>query len=283
MGDDAHKGFGDSVHTCMFYQCLLLQFPCSLQWLLEANGTRAELRAALNESITTMVSRYRGKIYAWHAVMEPFGDPHWRQPVWKENLLYSAFGPSYVDMVFEIAQAADPHAKLCLLDYQISWGMYAGGVWDHSKADMVYGLVAAMKRNRTSSLSRHLACICMETHLEPTVPANRTGYDWLRRNFDRYHSIGVEVHLNAVTISVNGFDRAWNQSQKFAAQATWYRILIQACVDSPACVDFEPYGLTDKYDMGETPIYSLPFDTNFQPKPAFWAMVDVLENRTRVN
>ena len=56
--------------------------------------------------------------------MEAFGDPHWKQPRWKDNLLYRTFGQDYIGMVFDIARAADPAAKLCLLDYQISWGMY---------------------------------------------------------------------------------------------------------------------------------------------------------------
>ena len=156
--------------------------------------------------------------------------------------------------------------------------MYAAGVWDHAKADMFFGIVSGFKNG--SGWASNLHCVCMETHLQPTVAANQTGYNWLRRNFDRYAAIGVEVHLNALTISIDGFEASWSNAQKFEAQATWYRMFLQACVDSPACVDFEPFGLTDKYDMGTEPIYSLPFDTNYAPKPAFWAMVDVLENKS---
>ena len=149
---------------------------------------------------------------------------------------------------------------------KLSINVITNKVNPNAKADMVFGLIQTMKANASSSLSRNLDCLCMETHLEPTVPANRTGYAWLRANFDRYHDIGVEVHLNAITISINGFDTQWSKQQKFEAQAGWYALLLRACVDSPACVDFEPYGLTDKYDMGTTPIYSLPFDSNFAPK-----------------
>eukprot|EP01043_Picozoa_sp_COSAG02_P060115 COSAG02_NODE_7792_length_2843_cov_2.179300_1_plen_419_part_00 len=238
----------------------------------------AAIRHAVNESVAAMVGRYRGRVYAWHAVMEVFGDPHWKQPQWKDNLLYRTFGENYVGMVFDFAHAADPDAKLCLLDYQISWGMYAGGVWDHAKADMFFGIVSSFKNN--GSWASNLDCVCMETHVQPTVVANQTGYAWLRHNFDRYAAIGVEVHLNALTVSIDGFDASWSNARKFEAQATWYHMFLQACIDSPACVDFEPYGLTDKYDMGTTPIYSLPFDTNYAPKPAFWAMASVLQNKS---
>lgn len=87
-------------------------------------STMAAIRHAVNESVAAMVGRYRGRVYAWHAVMEAFGDPHWKQPQWKDNLLYRTFGEDYVGMVFDFAHAADPSAKLCLLDYQISWGTY---------------------------------------------------------------------------------------------------------------------------------------------------------------
>jgi hypothetical protein len=67
---------------------------------------------------------------------------------------------------------------------------------------MFFTLVKAMKLNTTSSLSRNLDCVCMETHLEPSVPANSTGYAWLRQNFDRYHAIGVEVnHYSCIITS----------------------------------------------------------------------------------
>ena len=246
------------------------------------NATAAStIRSALNTSLSTMVDRYRGRVHAWHVVLEPFGDPHWKQPLWKPNLLYATFGEGYIARAFAIARAADPLPKLCLLDYQIAWGMYTDGstgaaVWDHAKADVVYATVQGFKSNASSSLARNLDCVCMESHLQPHVAANRTGYEWLRHNFDRYHAIGVEVHINALTISVDGFNTSMSMQDKFEAQATWYGIFLKACLDSPACTDFEPYGLTDKYDMGTTPIYSLPFDADYKPKAAFWAMVSVL-------
>jgi hypothetical protein len=66
-----------------------------------------------------------------------------------------------------------------------------------------------------------------QRHNATTPPkANITGYKWLRYNFDRYHALGVEVHLNAVTISINGFKNAsWSRQRKFDAQATWYALL----------------------------------------------------------
>jgi endo-1,4-beta-xylanase len=48
-------------------------------WVLNGNFSTTALRDAVNESLTTMVGRYANRVYAWHAVMEPFGDPHWKQ------------------------------------------------------------------------------------------------------------------------------------------------------------------------------------------------------------
>ena len=62
------------------------------------------------------------------------------------------------------------------------------------------------------------------------------------------------MHLNALTIAVTAFDNATHPTlaDKFAAQATLNGISLQACLNSPACVDFEPYGLTDR---GVAPIF----------------------------
>merc|ERR1711924_75085 len=97
-------------------------------------------------------------------------------------------------------------------------------------------------------------------------------------NMQRYASLDVEVHLNAVTVSIAKLPSDWSLEQRLQVQATWYRTLLKACLDAKACTVFESYGLTDKYDMGlDKTIMPLPFAANYTPKPAFWAMAHELQ------
>lgn len=229
---------------------------------------------ALREVMTFMMGRWAG-VWAWNVVMEPFGDPHWKQPLLKNNSFVQVLGEDYMDIVFRIAKEVDSAPKRCLLDYKLTYGMYPGmegTTWDSSKANVTFEYVSGMH-----SRGVPLDCISMEGHIAPRGEAGPEHRTWLTYNMQRYAALDMEVHLNAVTVAIDQFPDDWDMPRRLSAQAGWYRIMLGACLDADACTLFEPYGLTDRYDMGAN-ISSLVFDENFQPKPAFWAMVDELQS-----
>lgn len=82
-------------------------------------GTRDEIKARLQNYVTTVVSHFRGKISVWYALNEvvdstgvgttlPYRNSNWYQ---------AAGGPEYIDWVLEAARAADPDAKLYINEY----------------------------------------------------------------------------------------------------------------------------------------------------------------------
>lgn len=68
----------------------------------------------LNEHITTVVTRYKGKIYAWDVVNEVIADDtdFYRKSPW-----YQICGEEFIAKAFEYAHAADPDALLFYNDY----------------------------------------------------------------------------------------------------------------------------------------------------------------------
>jgi endo-1,4-beta-xylanase len=69
----------------------------------------------LKEHITTVVSRYKGKIYAWDVVNEAISDnpnEYFRNSVW-----YRICGEDFMAKAFEYAHEADPNALLFYNDY----------------------------------------------------------------------------------------------------------------------------------------------------------------------
>ena len=88
-------------------------------WVFEdQNGdpaTRELLLQRLEKHITTIVSRYRGKVQAWDVVNEAFNDDGTlRQSKW-----LTIIGPDYLEKAFSIAHAADPEAELYYNDYNL--------------------------------------------------------------------------------------------------------------------------------------------------------------------
>ena len=85
--------------------------------------------------IAVEAGRYRGAVYAWDVVNEPFNeDGSWRKSIW-----YEAMGPDYVAIALKAARAADPDARLYVNDY----GVETAG----PKMRALYDLVASVKRD----------------------------------------------------------------------------------------------------------------------------------------
>lgn len=238
-----------------------------------ASLSRDDGQSALRDAARFLLNRWQ-RVWAWNVVMEPFGDPHWAQPLLKDNSFLRVLGEGYIDAAFHAARDANPAPKRCLLDYKVAFGMYPGmspGAWDSRKANRTFSYVQGMV-----SRGVPINCVAMEGHIAPKTRAGPQHRAWLARNMQRYAPLGVDVHLNAVTVSTAAFPAEWGDDERLDAQAGWYAAMLGACVDAPACALFETYGVTDRYDMGGDAARSLPFDADYAPKPAFWAMVGVL-------
>jgi len=62
-------------------------------------------------------------------------------------------------------------------------------------------------------------------------------------------------------------------------QADVYRNVVQACLQNKGvCEAVLTWGFSDRYTWLGSDKYPLPFDYNFNKKPAFSAMIDLLNN-----
>lgn len=109
-------------HTLVWHQ----QTP---DWVFEDDGGRPLSRDALldrlNDHITTVVTRYRGKVKGWDVVNEALNeDGSLRDSPWLRII-----GEDYIIKAFEFARDADPAAELYYNDYNLN------------KADKVAGAV----------------------------------------------------------------------------------------------------------------------------------------------
>ncbi len=86
-------------------------------WVFEhPDGTprsRGELLAILEDHITTIVTRYRGRVNGWDVVNEALADDgSLRESPWSQII-----GEDYIAHAFRFARAADPDAELYYNDY----------------------------------------------------------------------------------------------------------------------------------------------------------------------
>jgi endo-1,4-beta-xylanase len=104
------------------------------RWLVEGNFSKEEVSAILKEHIQTVVSRYRGRVYAWDVINEAINDEGTglRQTFWSKML-----GEDYIAQALTWAREADPDAKLFYNDY--------GGEALGNKSDAIYKMLKSLK------------------------------------------------------------------------------------------------------------------------------------------
>ena len=103
------------------------------RWLITGSFSPNEVKALMLAHVATETARYKGSIYAWDVVNEPFAD----NGAWRPSIFYDAMGPDYISLALKAARQADASAKLYINEY----GAETAG----AKQEALYRLVAWLK------------------------------------------------------------------------------------------------------------------------------------------
>jgi endo-1,4-beta-xylanase len=241
------KAHGQKVrgHTLVWHS----QLP---PWLIQGQFSPDEMKALMVDHIAAEAGRYKGSIYAWDVVNEPFADDgQWRKSIW-----YEAMGPDYVAIALRAARAADPEAKLYINDYNVES--------DGPKMQALYDLVASLKRDGVP-----IDGVGLQSHfVAGAAPAD------FRAVMQKFGSLGVDVAVTELDLRV----RLPADAETLAAQGADYASIVSACREMPRCVGVTTWGISDGRSW--VPSFfsgygaALPFDENDQPKPAVAAIIE---------
>jgi len=238
-------------HTLLWHQYL----P---DWLANGNFTRDELLTILRDHITTVVSHYRGRIFAWDVVNEVLNEDGTLRP----TLFLNTIGPEYIDLAFQWAHEADPNALLFINEYSAEE--------TNAKSDGLYRLAESL-------LARGVPIhgIGLQSHLQVVLPLDTES---LAANLERFEALGLQIHFTELDVRIQG--AVGSNEELLTAQAEIYREITQLCLQSPACTALVTWGVTDRYSwiyrFTGNPDAPLMFDENYLPKPAYYAVADTL-------
>jgi endo-1,4-beta-xylanase len=214
----------------------------------------ANVKSVMDNHITQEVTHYKGKIYAWDVVNEPFDD----SGNLRTDVFYQAMGSGYIAEALRTARAADPNAKLYLNDYNIEGS--------GAKADAMYSLVSSLKQQGVP-----IDGVGFESHfILGQIPSS------FQSNMARFAALGLDVAITELDIRM----QTPSDSTKLAQQANDYKTVVNACLAIARCVGITTWGITDKYSWVPGTFSgqgaALLWDENYQIKPAYTATLTAL-------
>ncbi len=233
--------------------------------------TKEVLLQRLKEHITTVVSRYKGIIYAWDVVNEAISDKpgeYFRNSIW-----YQVCGEDFVAKAFEYAHAADPQALLFYNDYNEI---------NASKREKIYKMVKGLK---DAGVPIH--GLGLQGHWAVNEPSEGQ----LDSTIGRFAQLGLQLQVTELDISVypkehNARERKEEDNnavftgEKERMQVEMYNRcfkIFRKYKDVLSGVTFwnisDRSSWLDNFPVRGRKDYPLLFDKNLLPKKAFWELV----------
>jgi len=234
-----------------------------------ATVTKEVLLARLKQHIFDVVSRYKGKIYAWDVVNEAVPDAG--TDIYRKSPFYEIIGSEYIEKAFQWAHEADPKAVLFYNDYNTE---------NASKRDRIYQLVKGLKDKGVP-----IHGVGLQGHWALTEPTAEE----LETSITKFASLGLKVQVTELDVSIHPKEHE-RRAEAFtgkveytpeieAKQVAQYKMLFEVLrKHRKAITGVTFWNLSDKSTwLDNFPVrgrkdYPLLFDEKYQPKKAFFAV-----------
>ena len=239
-----------------------------------ATVTKENARQILTDHIKTVAGRYAGKLHSWDVVNEAIDTKSDRPDGLRESPWFDLIGPDYIDIAFRTARQADSTALLTYNDY----GIETDTPDQTKKRALVLELVRGMKKRGVP-----IDAVGVQSHLGATDPAPGVGLTDFVHELRR---MGLQVFITE--LDVNEKKLEGSESERDAAIARIYKDYVTMMVAEPNVTAVLTWGITDRFTWLNGPKFSrpdgkpqrcLPFDADYQPAPAFFALRSALDSR----
>lgn len=242
--------------------------------------SKEALTKKMENHITTLVDRFKGKINSWDVVNESITPKDgFRKSKWLEIM-----GPEFMEKAFYLAHEADPECHLIYNDY---------GMADPRRRNLVVDLVKDYKKKGVP-----IHGIGMQAHYN----LNSLNLKAIEESIEAFASVGMKVHFTELDLDVLPFN--WENTAEISTDIKYDKKL------NPY-VDGLPKDVEDKFTKGYEDLfrlflkhrdkigrvtfwgvsddmswknnfpvrgrtnYPLLFDREHKPKDAYWAVVNL--------
>jgi endo-1,4-beta-xylanase len=241
---------------------------------LASQLTAANGQAMMTDHIHTVAGHFAGKLYSWDVVNEVL-DPASHRPDGLRNTLWlQNCGVDYLERAFRATAASDPSALL---------------VWNENYLELSNGFGAAKRTAMLSLLDGMLARgvpihgIGLEAHLraDQSTALGDASYEAFLGELARRGMKIFVTELDVQDVTLPADPGARDQ-----AVAQIYSRFLSATLRQPAVRGIVTWGLADSFSWiagyrprnDGLPVRPLPFDADFQPKAAYYAIAATLQS-----
>jgi endo-1,4-beta-xylanase len=258
-------------HTLLWHQAL----PAWVAPQLAAGSGQA----IMTDHIRTVAGHFAGKLHSWDVVNEVLDPGSNRPDGLRDSPWLRGCGVDYIEQAFRAAAAADPNALL---------------VWNENYLEVSNGFGRAKRTAMLALLDRILARgvpihgIGIEAHLRADQAAvlGDASYQAFLAELARR---GMKIFITE--LDVQDLTLPADIGARDQAVASLYSKFLIASLQQPAVKAIVTWGLADSFTWiagyrprkDGLPVRPLPFDANFQPKAASYAIAETLQSAPHRN
>jgi len=261
-----------NAHTLIWHS----QLPAYVRRLQSADS----VRQFFTEHITTLASRYDGKVYSWDVVNEALNE----DGTLRKSIFLQKLGDDYIVEAFRLAQKAAPHTQLYYNDYNIEQPKKRAGA------------IAVVEKIKAAGV--RIDGIGIQGHWR----AGHVPFDEIEKSIVAFGALGIKVMFTELDLSVlpnplNGVTADVNQTAAYNAQYNPFVAGLPDSVQQQLASDYEQlfklflkhkdkigrvtfWGVDDGQSwLNNWPVrgrtnYPLLFDRQFAPKLAYYKVIE---------
>jgi len=246
-------------HDMIMHGHTLVWYAAIPRWV-DALANARDAQRALERHIETVVSHYRGKVWAWDVVNEPIEpkdnlDHSYRNSIWQRLL-----GIDHVDLAFRLARGADPKTPLGINEYGFE---YADATSRRRREAMLALLRELRERNTPVDI------LGLQSHLDAEKPFDRPGLKAFLRE-----AVSLGYRLMITELDVNDVAIRGNEAQRDAAVERHVADYLDIVFSVARPISLSTWGLSDRYTWlpmyykrpDGKPLRPLPLDRDFNRK-----------------
>ena len=250
-----------------------------------STANKQNARQLLTDHIRTVAGHFRGRLHSWDVVNEAIETDDGLPNGLRNSPWYQLIGPDYIELAFRTAAEADPNAILTYNDYDIETDRPA----DVEKRTQVLALLRRLK-----AAGVPIRAMGVQSHLHAAGPQPGASLTAFIRECAK---MDLQVFVTEMDVNCHGLDPGsdLSQDQRDEAVAHIYRDYLGRVLSEPNVPIALTWGISSAHTWLNSPFAKddqlphgarqrpLPFDDDYNPTPAFFALRSAVDSVPRGN